>query len=276
MRRFSMALATSLTLLPFAATADGHDSEVEALFEALALPQMIEIMRLEGLEYGEAIGQDLFQGETSADWGQVVERIYDLDHMQAKVLASLKAELSGDDVTSMITFFTAAPGTTIIELEVAAREALLDDAVEEAAKEVAALAKADETDRYALVDQFVDTNDLVETNIVGALNSNYAFYTGLMDGGAFPAELTEDQVLADVWSQEPEIRQSTTEWVYSFLMLAYEPLDAADLETYIAFSATDAGQDLNGALFVAFDGMFEQISRNLGLGSAQFMGQQEL
>ena len=55
--------------------------------------------------------------------------------------------------------------------------------------------------------------------------------------------------------QNIDIRQNTTEWVYSFLLLAYEPLEDADLETYIAFSETGAGQDLNAAMFAAFDGM---------------------
>ena len=135
---------------------------------------------------------------------------------------------------------------------------------------------AEETELYDLVTQFIDANDLIETNVVGAMNSNYAFYQGLLAGGAFPYELTEEQVLADVWGQEPEIRQNTTEWLYSFFILAYQPLPQEDLETYIAFSETEAGAALNDALFAAFDGMFEDISQALGLAASRYMGGQDL
>ena len=68
-----------------------------------------------------------------------------------------------------------------------------------------------------------------------------------------------------------EIRRTTTEWVMSFLLLAYQPLSDADLETYIAFSQTPAGQDMNRAVFNAFDQMFIDISRSLGVASSRYM-----
>ncbi len=268
--------AAALMAAPAPTFADGHAGPVDILFATMELPAMLDLMRQEGLEYGQTIGQDLFQGSVSADWTATVERIYDADRMKSQVLDVLKTELDGDDVAAMVDFFASDAGTRIINLEVAARSALMDDAVEEAANEVAALAMADETPRFKKIEEFAELNDLIETNIVGAMNSNYAFFTGLADSGAAPQGMSEDEILADVWSQEPEIRQSTTEWVFSFLMLAYEPLDDADLDAYIAFSATDAGQDLNSALFLAFDKVYEGISRNLGLSAGQFMGQQEL
>lgn len=265
--RLTLAFALSASV----ATAQTSDETAQAMFQALGLPDMIGIMREEGIVYGAEIGADLFDGRVTGEWTQLVSDIYDADRMGAQVLAVLQDEISPQNAESIIAFFTSEPGETIISLEVAARRALLDDDLEEAASEAAALASADETPRYQLIEQFVDANDLVETNVVGAMNSNYAFYRGLVDGGALGQQLTDDQILADVWGQEPEIRQNTTEWVYTFLLLAYQPLDDSDLETYIAFSETEAGQDLNQALFTSFDGVFESISRALGLGSARFM-----
>ncbi|MFA8443212.1 hypothetical protein [Yoonia sp.] len=161
-------------------------------------------------------------------------------------------------------------------LELSARRAYLDEAVEMASKENAAIAMMDETPRFLMVQEFVDVNDLIEANVVGSLNSSYAFYTGLIDGGAMPAGVTGETALQDVWAQEPEVRKDTTEWVYSFLLMAYQPLSDAEMEAYIEFSRTDAGQDMTDALFAAFDGMFEDISRGLGLASARFMISQEL
>jgi hypothetical protein len=97
-----------------------------------------------------------------------------------------------------------------------------------------------------------------------------------MDGGAFPAEMTESDILSDVWAQEPEIRANTEEWIYSFLIMAYDPVAPEDIEAYIAFSETDAGRAANRAIFAAFDGMFEDISLALGRAAARYMATQEL
>ena len=269
--------SAALFLTSTIALADPIDpAKGDALFAALGMPEMLQIMREEGVVYGAEIGSDLFGGRTSVEWTNLVSDIYDVDTMRDEVKAELFVALEGADIDAMIAFFGSEPGESIIALELSARRALLDDVVEDAAKEVATQAMLDNTDRYQQVKTFVEINDLVETNVVGAMNSNFAFYMGLMDGGAMPQELTVDQVLQDVWSQEPEIRVNTTEWVYSFLMLAYQPLSEADLDTYIAFSETQAGKDLNSAMFAAFDGMFEDISRGLGLGSAQFMSGQDI
>jgi len=270
--------ALTLSIL-FAGPVTAQDSDadkVEALYDALALSELLPIMRDEGLTYGADIGADLFPGDPGPEWTELVSAIYDIDRMEARVLADFAADLEGDDIDAMIAFFTSEPGRTIIQLEVSARAALLDEAVEETSIEAAAIAIADDDPRMALIETYAQTNDLIEANVVGAMNSNFAFYTGLMDGGAFPQSLSEDEILADVWSQEPEIRINTSEWVYSFLYLAYQPLDDTDIEAYIAFSETEAGQDINQALFAAFDGMFVDISRNLGRASSRFMTRQEL
>jgi hypothetical protein len=59
-------------------------------------------------------------------------------------------------------------------------------------------------------------------------------------------------------------------------LLAYQPLSDDDLQTYITFSESAEGQVVNTALFVAFDEMFEGISRALGLAASQYMAGQDL
>jgi hypothetical protein len=271
-----LTLATALTFTPVLAHANAAKEDVTALFEVMDLPAMIEIMREEGLEYGDQIAQDLFPDRVTSDWPDTVAQIYDYDTMRNGLEAQFGAALGDTDINTLIAFFAGDIGQTVVELEIAARRALMDEDLEEASKESAAIAIADETPRFTLVEQFVDANDLVETNVVGAMNANYAFYLGLLDGGAFAQELTEEQILTDVWSQETEIRKNTYEWVYSYLLLAYQPLSDDELQTYISFSESDEGKALNTALFVAFDEMFEGISRALGLASSQYMAGQDL
>ncbi len=277
MRRFAIALTMTATLQAGALFAQTNDVEkLDALFDALGMPEIIAVMRDEGLEYGTTLATDLLPGGASTDWSDAVAAIYDPQMMYEEVRGAFGEALEGDDIDAMLTFFTTQPGRSIVDLEVSARRAMLDDAVEEAAIDAARLAMLDETPRYLMVQDFVVANDLIESNVVGALNSSFAFYTGLIDGGAMPAGVTAEAALENVWGQEGEIRESTTEWVYSFLLMAYQPLSDDALSAYITFSKSDAGQDLTTALFVAFDGMFNDISRGLGLAASRFMLSQEL
>ncbi len=272
------ALAEAQAKTPATQAQDGQaqDGQADALYAALGLPEMIGIMREEGLAYGEQIAADLFGGGGGPKWETSVDAIYDAARMDAALREGLAEALSQDTAGTIRDFFTSETGRRIVGLEVSARRALLDEAVEEASKATAAAEIAEGTPLAAQVARFVAANDLVETNVVGALNANYAFYRGLAGGGAFPGAMSEEEMLADVWSQEPQIRESTTEWVNSFLLMAYQPLTAEELESYIAFSETPAGQRLNRALFSAFDALFEDISLALGLAASRYMAGQDI
>lgn len=269
------ALALVLTL-PAMARAEVDAATVDEVFAVMSLGEMLEIMQTEGIDYGAQIADDLFPDRPTAAWDATVNDIYAIDRMESAIRDSLAAELDPDTTPDIIAFFASDLGQEIITLEVAARRALMDEAVEEAAEAAAAQALNDDTPRAQLARAFVETNDLVETNVVGAMNASYAFYLGLQQGGGLPTSLSESDILADVWAQEPEIRQNTTEWIYSYLMLAYQPLDDNDLSAYIAFSETPAGQAINTALFAAFDGMYEDISLALGRGAAVHMVGEDL
>ena len=247
-------------------------TQAEQLFAALRLPEIVDVMRQEGLAYGGEIGAGLFPtGAIDPDYTAEIAAIYDIDRMLAQSKAAFEQQLAGTDVTAMLAFFTSEPGQSFSSLELSARTALLDEEISAASKDTAAMAMAEMTPRYQVLERFAAANDLIETNVVGALNSNYAFYQGLRQGGAVQPGVTDDEVLANVWDQEAEIRRTTTEWVMSFLLMAYQPLSDADLETYIAFSQTPAGQDMNRAVFNAFDQMFIDISRSLGVASSRYM-----
>ncbi len=274
--RIATPLIAAAATLTFALPATAQQSDTDVLFDLLRLPDILSIMREEGLSYGDTIGQDLFAGPPTDEWHSKVERIYSYDVMVGMVREDFELSLADVDLTPMIDFFGSDQGQTIIGLEVSAREALLDDAVEEASEEMAATALAADDPRMDQIQTFITVNNLIETNVAGALNSNLAFYSGLVDGNAFGGALTEEDILTDVWSQEPEIRTNTTDWIQSFLFMAYQPLEDSDLEAYIAFSETEAGGHINRAMFESFDRLFNGISRSLGRAAALEMTSQEL
>lgn len=272
-----LLLGSVVGSLPVLAQAQTQsDAAVTQLSRVLLIPDVIAVMRDEGVEYGMSMEGELFPGRGGADWARAVDLIYDAPTMQRRFEAVLAAEL-GDDVALMAAieaFFATEQGQRILTLEVEARRALMDDAVEDAARARAEEMAAADDPRLVALRRFADVNDLVESNVMGALNANLAFYRGMQEGGAFGDDMTEDQMLADVWAQEPDIRSETEDWLFPFLAMAYGPLPDAELESYMAFSETAEGQRMNAALFAAFDAVFVAISRDLGRAAAkQLLGQ---
>ncbi|MEE9387485.1 MAG: DUF2059 domain-containing protein [Paracoccaceae bacterium] len=249
---------------------------VDRLAHALGLPEIIQVMRDEGLGYGSDLAENMFPGRNDSAWGQVVIGIYDLDRMAEIALAGFADSIDEADIPMLTAFFESPLGVEIVKLEISARIALMDDAVDAANKANVVQLMANESPRLALLQRFIEVNNLLESNVVGALNSNYAFYTGLVEGGAYEEPISEDQILSDVWEQEADIRQDTSEWLFGFLSMAYSPLSDADMAAYIELSETDAGQALNTALFAGFDEMFVEISHALGLAAARIMASEEL
>jgi hypothetical protein len=269
----SLALAPLLAPLPAAAEVT---PEVEALMQAMDMDGLFEVMHLEGQDYGDMLEDELFNGRGGSAWDAVVSQTYDPAVMYDRFAARFSAELQGEDVAPITDFFASDLGQRIVNYEITARRALLEDGIEEAAQETwREMAEAGDP-RLAQVEEFVTVNDLVESNVMGAMNANLAFYGGLLDGNAFPRQMSEEMVLADVWGQEEMIREDTVEWVHSYLLMAYQPLSDEDLETYIAMARTDEGRALNRALFAAFDEVFTDISATLGLAASRFIVGQDI
>jgi len=122
-------------------------------------------------------------------------------------------------------------------------------------------------DHLGAIEAFGEENDLVEMNVAGAFNSNFMFMRGLVQSGAF--DMSEGDILSDIWSQEAETRADSHEWVYAFLSMAYQPLSAAEIEAYVDLSRTAEGAAMNRALFAGFDRMYGAISLSLGVALAR-------
>ena len=261
---------------PTAATEE-VPQDVRAIYDALLLPQVIEVIGTEGAAHGEDLAQTIFGGRpVPQDWTDVVTSIYDPAHMEEEVLASLAEDLGNENTAAVLAFLQAEPGRSLTALELDAREAMMDEEVEQEAKEEAAVAVFQNAPRLELLRRYAEANDIIEMNVAGTMNNNVAYLTGLLDGGALAGDMTESDILADVSTQEPQIRAQTEEWAYSFLLKAYEPASDPDIEALIAFSETEPGQALNRAVFEAFDERFTEISRALGLAAARYMTTDEI
>jgi hypothetical protein len=277
MRLLHLFLLPVLIVLSTAAAASAAErADIDRLWSLMAMDEVVAVMREEGLDYGRSLDDDMLDGRGGEGWMAIVGAIYDSGRMSGTAHERFAEDLAGTDIAPMLAFYESELGHRVIGLELAARRALLDPDVEAASRDRATRMTEENDPRMALITRFVEVNDLVESNVMGALNASYAFYTGMNDGGAMGEEMAEAEILSDVWAQEPEVRTETADWVYGFLALAYEPLSDADLEAYIGFSQTPAGQGLNRAIFTAFDQMFIDISHALGAATARYLVGQEL
>jgi ketosteroid isomerase-like protein len=257
-----------------AGMAVAQDARIDELSKALRLSDTVAIMRDEGLVYGRDLGLEMLPEGDSDGWRDVVSRIHDADKMQALVEAGFAAALEGQDVAPMLAFFASDRGQEIVGLELAARRAFMDDAVEEAAMDRVERLRDRGAPVLERIGVLIEDSDLVERNVTGALNTQLAFYQGLIDGGAF--EMSQDDVLADIWGQEETLRRESRDWLNAFLLMAYEPLAPEDLEAYAAFYRSPEGVALNAAVFAAFDRMYEELSYLLGRSIAQRMQGEKL
>ncbi|SPH18299.1 hypothetical protein DEA8626_01834 [Defluviimonas aquaemixtae] len=275
LRRLSSAFVTIFALATAAFSADEDATRIET---ALRMGDVFGVMSEEGYAYGSRLEADMFPGSGGVDWQAEVDEIYTIDRMLpifhdafARDLASAAA-----DTTAMTTFLESDLGQRITTLEISARRALLDEAVEDASRLKWQEMQAENDPRLDLIEEFVAVNDLVEANVSGGLNANYAFYMGLRDAGALGPEMDESEVIAEIWSQEEAIREDTDIWIHSYLAMAYAPLNDAELGDYIAFSESAPGQVLNRALFAGFDAVLVDVSRQLGRAAGSILAGQEL
>ena len=277
MRGILQSLTVSLPILALVVTGPARaadPAQLQDLFEALQIEATIDVMHEEGVAYGHEIGQDMLPESDMGGWQQVVERLHDKTEMQASVENGFAKALDQHDLSDILAFLQSAQGQEIVGLEIAARRAFLDSAIEEAARDRLEQQRDEKAPVLKALDQLIRDSDLIERNVMGALNSNLAFYNGLVDGGAL--EMSQADIVADVWSQEDTVRDEARDWLNAFLLMAYQPLDDAELQAYIAFYQTPDGQVLNRAMFEAFDAMYEDLSYILGQALARHMQSEEL
>ena len=278
MTRVILAAVTSLALSAAPLWAQVA-RPTDKLLDLLGLPETISIMRDEGIAYADELATDMLATGPNALWAEKVEVIYDPARMEETVREGFAQSFEGFDVSprTLEQFFGSELGQDVIRLEISAREAMTDQAIEDAAR-AAYVDRAGGDDaeaaRLEQLSDFVEANDLIEANVVGGLNTTIKFYQGLVDGGAL--EMSEDDILREVWQSEPETRSDTEEWIFAFLMMAYRPLEDGALAQYAQVAESPEGQAMNRALFAGFDQMYGDISYALGRAIAQQMNVQDL
>lgn len=241
-------------------------SPAARLTPLLLTPRLMEALAAEGRAQGADLGADMLEGAALSRWTALVEALHEPARLQARFDAALDRALSGREamLDAIEGWFSEDLGARIAQLEIEARLALIDPYAVDAAALAYETLKDQRGPRLALLQRFVDVNGLIEANVAGGMNANFAFMQGMAEGAGLSVPEDEGALLADLWSQQEEIRRETEDWLLPYLTLAYQPLGDADLEAYIDFAASAPGQALNTALLAAYEDLFTAVARELG------------
>ncbi|WP_428925282.1 hypothetical protein [Marinibacterium sp. SX1] len=271
--RAGVALVLLVLVLPLRALAGPGDDMVDRLGEALRLQDLAVLMRDEGLDDARDLLPADATGQVSPVAMAQLEEVFDPGLIRAELTGAFGA-LSAGDLGAAVAFFDSPAGRALVELELVARAAISDPDIEAIARGEWAARRDESGEPIASLRRFAEVNDLVERNTTSTMTARFQFLRGLAAGAGQPAD--DGEILSRVWAQEGAIRADTEGWLMGYLLLAYGPADPADLDAYVAFSETPAGQAVNAALFEGFEVTYGRISHGLGLVAGRATQAQDL
>jgi len=244
--------------------------------QLLGSDRLFAILQQEGVQYGTDLAQEMTGRGDDPGWRAEVAAIHAPEKLLPDYQRILSAALASADQAAIEHWLAGEPGKRMVALEIAARREMLDPGIEEAAIAAAEAADAVGDPKLAAIRRLIDAADLVETNVAGGLNANLAFYRAMSEGGAFPYQLSEEEMLSEVAAQEEPIREDVTAWMEGYLFMAYASLSLEDLHACAEFSASAPGKALLQAQFSGFDAIYERTSSELGAALARRMTAAEL
>ena len=250
----------------------------DAILDALQTETLLEVLQDEAVEAGTVLAGEMMPGRAAEGWAQTVERINAPARTGPILKARFAGALEGRHAGAILEYLSAPLGQRIVGLELSAREALRDPEVQQAVLVRYGDMEQAGDPRVDQIEAFIKVNDLIDANVVGALNANAAFLKGMgaAAAGGQASGLSEGDILTQVWQQEPELRAETEDWVRAFVALAYQPLSEAEMADYVAFCATPAGQAMNKALFEAFEALFVTTSYQTGEALGRWISSEDL
>lgn len=238
------------------------DARITVLMDSMQFDEVVSILHEEGIAHGASLDAEMLGGKGGPVWTEQVRALYDPQRMEAGVRQALSDGLDEAEIERATAFYASEAGSGIVASENQARRAMTDPSIETAARALVNQTRRDNPAVYAMVEDFIEINDLIDNNVSGAMSQQFRFLKGLSDGGLNTK--TDTLILDDVWAMQESITVDTKDWLYTYLILAYVALPQEDLDEYVGFSASDAGQALNAALFAGFDEVYRDISYGLG------------
>ncbi len=267
-RAVALVLAAALAL-PGAVAAEvpaASAAGAARLSDLLGIGDLLAVMAQEGRDQGADLRDSMFGGRQAPGFEARLAELYDPARMEARFAPAFAGALAADPAAAAAAeaFFATPLGRKVAGLELEARRSLLDPDLREAAEVAAEKMQGARDSRLRLIRRLIETADLVEQNTAGTMTALAAFNLGLNETEPPALRQPEADVLADIWAGEAGVRAETTDWLVTFMVLAYAPLSDAELKEYTAFQASAAGLTLNRALFAGVEAVMRPALADLG------------
>lgn len=270
-----LTVATVVLTMAIATPSMAAASElVDQMARTMQIDDVTRTLREEGISDGRDLDEGFLDGQGGAFWDDQIGSIYAPGRISGVLRQAFADNMSDTQIRVTTQFYSSETGQKILALENSARLAMADPDILEQAIEAAKLLEDSGAAIWPQIEEYVKLNDLIDLNVTSTLNASVRFYEGMVKGGI--SHLSEGEILETVWRDREDTLQSTQDWVYAFLAMAYKPLSVSEMNTYLEYSRSDAGQALNRALFAGFDTAYRQISFDLGQAIAQFLYSSEL
>jgi hypothetical protein len=199
---------------------------------------------------------DLARLERSAD------AAFSADRLRSSALRVLAAELSPSHATEAMDWYSSPTGLMITALEEAASHEFTD--LNAALQDGNAALAAATPKRQTLIIRLVRATRSVDS----AVNTMVHSMAGLAQGVSSVLPNQKAPALAELYasmqSQRPQLIASATGMCTSMAAASYVTLSDSELQQYLGFLTTPAGQRLVDAMVKALDKAFFSASREFG------------
>ena len=228
----------------------------------LAESQIDKLMQLSGINHQlEAIPSSLDAGLNQASGGEGMQEVSAIMHehfapekLKKSTRKSLDKNLSGGDVKKVLEWLESPLGRKITNMEVAASSG-------DPKKMQAAMPELmNDEKRVALVKKLDDAVLATESSVSMSMGMQKAMLAGVISKS--PQGM--DQLDQMVESMRPQIEAQYDKYIIPSMVYTYRSLSHKELERYIDFAKTGAGQRYHKAVFSAMSEAVNKASEAVG------------
>jgi hypothetical protein len=270
-------VATCLCLLlGLGAAVAATDAEIERYWELADLDVYVEQTVKEGLEWGEELDSRYLSGRGGAPWKDALSNIFDRDRIEQRLRHELHAALAPADLNSTLEFLSSDLGQRAVELEYAAREALVDWDTWDAAQRMAAGIDAVLPRREQLFARLLSAGDYFELIVASGLEGQKVFLRATTKDGKFGSIMSEDALMAWLAAQESFARAGYFDWVNAFYFIAYHDLTDDEIQVIVDYAEREDTIIFTRAVLRAFDSTNHESFSKTGEALAKTMDEEPL
>lgn len=209
-------------------------------------------------------------------WDLAAKQIFPSDDMFQDITGEIDGSLEAEEIDEMVQFFETGLGKKVTDMEVAAQTGEASLRLEVEGAQILAEMIENDVDRLERYTSMVEALGVVESQVATAMNINFAIMSGMAASGKLPYEMSEEEILGNIASQQDLMRADIQNSVYVTFAFTYQGLSDAELDEYIAFLTSDNGRALYGSINRATETVLNVRAHAFGARLMELQGVQEL